>query len=102
VEVFGAFPDATALATLGFLLARGRIDAHLFVVPFASCAIGAATLAALDQPEPWQSPPERSSVGWRSRGRWRGDRKRRDVRRETHDQRRPRKLTIHDIHQPLY
>jgi len=51
VEVFGMFPDATALATLGLIIAGNRLDWHLFIIPFASCLIGAATLAAMRRPD---------------------------------------------------
>jgi len=51
VEVFGLFPDATALGTLGLVIAGNRLDWHLFVIPFASCLVGAATLAALQRPD---------------------------------------------------
>lgn len=51
VEVFAIFPDATALATLGILVARRRVDVHLVVIPFLWCLAGAATLAALGRPD---------------------------------------------------
>jgi hypothetical protein len=56
IELFGLFPDATALATLGVLLASRRSHGLLVVVPLLWCAIGGATLAAMANPEavlPW-------------------------------------------------
>lgn len=47
VEVFGLFPDATALATLGILAARERLHRLLLVIPFLWCVVGSGTLAAL-------------------------------------------------------
>ncbi len=47
-EVFGIFPDPTALATLGLLLrAEGRSRWKLMVIPVIWCTIAGATLWAL-------------------------------------------------------
>lgn len=51
VEIFGFFPDATALATIGVLAARERLAWHLVPIPLLWCVIGAATLAAMDRPD---------------------------------------------------
>jgi hypothetical protein len=51
VEIFALFPDATALATLGLLLARERLDWHLFPIPLLWCFVGAGTLAAMGKPD---------------------------------------------------
>jgi hypothetical protein len=54
VEVFALTPDATAIATLGLLLiATPRAPRVLLVAPLAWCAIGGATLWALESPEAW-------------------------------------------------
>lgn len=52
-EVFGLTPDATVLGTLGLLLlrgGRGRLAAWAWLVPLAWCAVGGATLFALELP----------------------------------------------------
>jgi hypothetical protein len=51
-EVFGLFPDPTALATLGLmLLAEGRPRWALMIPPLIWCGIGGATLLAMGSPE---------------------------------------------------
>jgi hypothetical protein len=51
-EVFGLTPDATVLGTLGILLllGGGRFAAWPWLAPLAWCAIGGATLFALELP----------------------------------------------------
>jgi hypothetical protein len=51
VEVFGVAPDPTAVATLGLLLATERTPWGLAVIPILWCAIGGATLWAMESPE---------------------------------------------------
>jgi len=52
VETFGAAPDPTAIATVAAMaLIRGRIRWLLLVVPLLWCALGAATLWALGNPQ---------------------------------------------------
>lgn len=54
VELFALTPDATAIATLGLLLcSTPRPPRVLLVVPLVWCAIGGATLWALESPEAW-------------------------------------------------
>jgi hypothetical protein len=51
LEIFGAAPDPTALATAGaVLLARGRVLWELLIIPFVWCAISSATLWLMDNP----------------------------------------------------
>ncbi|MGE0873106.1 MAG: DUF6064 family protein [Burkholderiales bacterium] len=50
-EVFGFAPDPTALATLGILLAAGRMRPALFVIPLLWCALSGALLWAMRSPE---------------------------------------------------
>lgn len=51
VELIATTPDPTAVATLAFVIAAGRKG--LAIIPLAWCAIGGATLWALDSPEAW-------------------------------------------------
>jgi hypothetical protein len=54
IELFGATPDPTAVATLGLvLLAARRRDLLLLVVPLLWCAVSAATLWAMEAAEAW-------------------------------------------------
>ena len=56
-EVFGAFPDPTALATVATLaLARGRVRRLLLIVPLVWCFVTAATLRAMKAPEAFLVP----------------------------------------------
>jgi hypothetical protein len=50
-ETFGGTPDPTAVATLGLLLAAGRVAWPLLIVPLLWCAISGATLWAMDSPD---------------------------------------------------
>lgn len=57
VEIFGAAPDPTAVATLGILLlAAGRVRWELLAVPAIWCAISGATLLAMKAPDFWVTP----------------------------------------------
>jgi Family of unknown function (DUF6064) len=51
VEIFGAAPDPTVLATLGVLLADERPQWYLLVLPVIWCAISGATLWTMQSPE---------------------------------------------------
>jgi len=54
MEMFGLTPDPTAIATLALLaLSTARPHRGLIVIPAVWCAIGAATLWALESPEAW-------------------------------------------------
>jgi hypothetical protein len=53
VELVGATPDPTAIATLAFALSVARWRLVLAIVPLVWCGIGAATLWALDSREAW-------------------------------------------------
>lgn len=54
--VFGSMPDPTVLATLGVMLALRRPSWVLLPIPLLWCAIGAATLWAMNDPEAWVMP----------------------------------------------
>lgn len=56
VELFGLAPDPTAVATLGVLLAAGRVRWELFVIPLAWCAVSGATLWTMEAPDAWVLP----------------------------------------------
>ncbi|MDQ6891744.1 MAG: DUF6064 family protein [Acidobacteriota bacterium] len=57
VQVFGAAPDPTIVATVGVLLiARGRGRGTLMVVPALWCAITGGTLLAMRSPDFWIPP----------------------------------------------
>ena len=52
IEIFGATPDPTAVATLGLLLPiRGTPGSAAAVVPTLWCLISGATLLAMKSPE---------------------------------------------------
>jgi hypothetical protein len=51
VELFGAAPDPTVVATLGVLVAAHRPHWELLVVPLVWCAIGGATLWTMQSPD---------------------------------------------------
>lgn len=51
MEIFGVAPDPTALATLGVLLAANRSCWELMAIPLIWCAIGGATLWAMQSPD---------------------------------------------------
>jgi hypothetical protein len=51
VEVFGIVPDPTAIGTLGILVAAERPAWRLFIIPLLWCAVGGATLWALQAPD---------------------------------------------------
>jgi hypothetical protein len=51
VEVFGVAPDPTVVATLGLLLTAERTPWGLAAVPVLWCAVGGATLWAVESPE---------------------------------------------------
>jgi hypothetical protein len=53
VELIGATPDPTAIATLAFALSSARARWVLALIPVLWCAIGGATLWALDSAEAW-------------------------------------------------
>jgi hypothetical protein len=53
VELIGATPDPTAIATLAFALTIVRWRLVLAIIPLLWCVIGAATLWALDSREAW-------------------------------------------------
>ena len=55
-DVFGLMPDPTVLATLGALLALPRSAWWLWPVPLLWCAVGGATLWAMDEPTAWVLP----------------------------------------------
>jgi Family of unknown function (DUF6064) len=50
VEVFGVAPDPTVVATLGLLLAAERTPWGLAAIPVLWCAVGGATLWAMESP----------------------------------------------------
>jgi Family of unknown function (DUF6064) len=50
-EIFGVCPDPTVVATLGVLLAADRPHWLGLVVPLTWCAIGGATLWAMESPD---------------------------------------------------
>ena len=53
-EFFGAAPDPTVIATLGFLLlARGRSAALLYPIPLLWCLASSVTLWAMDDAQAW-------------------------------------------------
>jgi Family of unknown function (DUF6064) len=57
VELFGVAPDPTAVATLGVvLLATDPIRWELLAVPVLWCAVGGATLWAMEAPDAWIMP----------------------------------------------
>lgn len=57
-EVFAIAPDPTALGTLGILaLAGGSARWWLAPLPLLWCAVGGATLWAMESPEAWVLPP---------------------------------------------
>jgi hypothetical protein len=52
LETFGAAPDPTVIATLGVLAAASApVPRTLLVIPALWCAVSAATLWAMDQPD---------------------------------------------------
>jgi hypothetical protein len=52
IELFGATPDPTAVATLGLLLTTtDRVPWELLVVPLLWCAVGGATLWVMEAPD---------------------------------------------------
>jgi hypothetical protein len=56
MELFGAAPDPTVLATLGVLLAADRIRWELFVIPLLWCAVTGATLWTMEAPDAFLMP----------------------------------------------
>lgn len=56
VECFGLFPDPTAVATLGVLLAARRLHPALLFLPLLWSGIGGATLLALHSPDAFLAP----------------------------------------------
>jgi len=55
-EIFGVAPDPTVVATLGILLTADRVPWLLLVVPLAWCAVGGATLWAMEAADAWMLP----------------------------------------------
>ena len=74
-EVFGVAPDPTVAATLGVLLAADRTRWELLVVPLLWCAIGGATLWAMQSPDASLMPAVALLVlvvaGWKAIARYR-------------------------------
>ncbi|WP_035485359.1 DUF6064 family protein [Geminicoccus roseus] len=57
IDLFGATPDATAMVTLGTLVAaRGRWRWLAMPIPLLWCAAAGATLAAMEAPDAWVAP----------------------------------------------
>lgn len=54
-EIFGLAPDPTAIACLGVLsvVAAGRWRMTLAIIPLLWCALSAATLMTLGDPQAW-------------------------------------------------
>lgn len=55
-EIFGVAPDPTVVATLGILIAADRSHWELLIVPLLWCAIGGATLWAMQSPDALLAP----------------------------------------------
>lgn len=53
LELIGVTPDPTAIATLAFAVTATRFRLALAIIPLVWCAIGGATLWALDSVEAW-------------------------------------------------
>jgi hypothetical protein len=68
VEVFGAAPDPTAVATLGFLLAaRGPPSRLLWAIPVLWCVLSGAVLWTMDSPDAFVTPAAALlavAIGW--------------------------------------
>jgi len=73
VETFGAAPDPTAVATLGFLLAaRGRAAWMAWLIPILWCALSGAVLWTMDSPDAFVVPAAALlavAVAWRAKSR---------------------------------
>ena len=73
VEVFGAAPDPTAAATLGFMLAaRGRTCWVLWMIPVSWCALSGAVLWTMESPDAFVMPAAALlavTMGWRAKHR---------------------------------
>ena len=77
-ELFGIAPDPTVAATLGVLVAAERAHLELLIVPLLWCAIGGATLWAMQAPEaplmPLAGLLTVALAGWKARARLRASR----------------------------
>jgi len=73
VEVFGAAPDPTAVATLGLLLtARGRTSWMLWTIPVLWCVLSGAVLWTMESPDAFVMPAAALlavTIGWRAKHR---------------------------------
>jgi len=73
VEVFGAAPDPTAVATLGLLLtARGRTSWMLWTIPVLWCVLSGAVLWTMESPDAFVMPAAALlavAIGWRAKHR---------------------------------
>lgn len=57
IEIFGATPDPTVLATLGILLTtEGGPHWRLMIIPLIWCALSGATLWTMGSPDAWLMP----------------------------------------------
>jgi hypothetical protein len=56
LELFGIAPDPTAAATLGILLAAGRVHFGLLIIHLLWCTIAGATLLTMGSPEALMMP----------------------------------------------
>jgi hypothetical protein len=73
VEVFGAAPDPTAVATLGLLLtARGRTSWMLWTIPVLWCVLSGAVLWTMESPDAFVMPAAALlavTIGWSAKHR---------------------------------
>lgn len=73
VEIFGAAPDPTAVATLGFLLAaRGRTAWMVWLIPILWCTLSGVVLWTMDSPDAFVVPAAALlavTIAWRAKSR---------------------------------